>query len=931
MDAIAAAQAATAGWVREQQTRQGTHKNRLSQVSNTSSNASKRSRQHIGPWQLGRTLGRGSSGRVRLAKHGETGQLAAVKIVPKSAVGSLTQSSSVPYGIEREVIIMKLIEHPNIMGLYDVWENKGELYLILEYIEGGELFDYLISRGRLPEREAVHYFRQICYGVDYCHQFNICHRDLKPENLLLDKHRNIKIADFGMAALETQGRMLETSCGSPHYASPEIVAGKNYHGAPSDIWSCGIILFALLTGHLPFDDDSIRKLLLKVQSGVYSMPRNLSTEAKDLISRMLLVDPNRRITMRDILAHPLLAKYPYRQVPAENKEIRGLFDAYHPVSSVTEIDREILRNLQTLWHRDDSQKITERLMSPDPTPEKTFYCLLLKYRQNHSRMSSARTKTPPKTVEATGLSTPHRKSRHRRTTSTASHRSALSSRSMRSTRSIRSNGGIRGRNSTALTRSRTGSRYSISSIASRRAQFNLRPMAAVPTARNTDATQLESLSQTYNTLEFEEHTHGGPKLGELDSGFVVSPESTVTAPITERTERTSRTSSHFADMLDQAFNFDEPRAVSAKLDPVVSTNAKVLQERRTASEPTTTPLPQTLDPRQSLAFEFEDSSTQPATTETLSHQYLLPMIFEEDRFADAIEEEVELKVHKRRRPQPMSFSDDNSRLQISNLISGESFCSYQPTAAAASVPPPVRQAPQPPKRFEEHTLPAVKETTRSDAISRKPVPSALEIASLKSIVSLTTPSPPINRAGVMSSPNVGGGSNSPRPALADRSNQIRDATKPKESFLRRITPRRLRAQQPELAEQKREEPSQNWFLKVLSLGPSEPAPPVRVLTSTLELVEFQSVLLEVMEEWRKFGLKIENADSQSHTISAAITSRNVLRMRRVKFTIQLRNGPRGCSLAEISRERGSRKSFLRFLSELDRVLQDMGVIEVLDH
>ena len=121
---------------------------------------------------------------------------------------------------------MKLISHPNIMGLYDVWENKNDLYLILEYIEGGELFDYLIKRGKLQEYEAINYFKQIINGINYLHQFNICHRDLKPENLLLDFNKNIKIADFGMAALEVKEKLLETSCGSPHYASPEIVAGK---------------------------------------------------------------------------------------------------------------------------------------------------------------------------------------------------------------------------------------------------------------------------------------------------------------------------------------------------------------------------------------------------------------------------------------------------------------------------------------------------------------------------------------------------------------------------------------------------------------------------------------------------------------------------------------------------------------------------------
>jgi serine/threonine protein kinase len=149
-------------------------------------------------------------------------------------------------GIEREIVIMKLVEHPNVLRLMDVWETGSELYvasdshdlfdgirsslnpvvryLIMEYVEGGELFDYLVSRGRLHADEALHYFQQIISGVDYCHRYNICHRDLKPENLLLDDERNIKIADFGMAALERGGKLLETSCGSPHYASPEIVA-----------------------------------------------------------------------------------------------------------------------------------------------------------------------------------------------------------------------------------------------------------------------------------------------------------------------------------------------------------------------------------------------------------------------------------------------------------------------------------------------------------------------------------------------------------------------------------------------------------------------------------------------------------------------------------------------------------------------------------
>lgn len=376
---------------------------RLSQIStNTNSSAKKRKTQNrIGPWKLGRTLGRGSTGRVRLAKNINSGKLAAVKIVPKSNFkklenpkykrNSVDSSGSVkdrlPYGIEREIIIMKLISHPNIMGLYDVWENKNDLYLILEYIEGGELFDYLIKKGKLQEFEAINYFKQIINGIHYLHQFNICHRDLKPENLLLDFNKNIKIADFGMAALEVREKLLETSCGSPHYASPEIVAGKNYHGAPSDIWSCGIILFALLTGHLPFDDENIRKLLLKVQNGKFLMPNNLSFESKDLISKMLKVNPSERITIDAILQHPLLTKYPEPSV-RKNKVTEFSDLNIRPIDSINNIDKEILKNLSVLFHNRDEQTIISKLLSPENCSEKTFYYLLVKYRNEHLTVSN---------------------------------------------------------------------------------------------------------------------------------------------------------------------------------------------------------------------------------------------------------------------------------------------------------------------------------------------------------------------------------------------------------------------------------------------------------------------------------------------------------------------------------------------------------------
>ncbi|CAI4044665.1 hypothetical protein SKDZ_11G1090 [Saccharomyces kudriavzevii ZP591] len=423
---------------------------RLSQPESTISVATKsskrKSRDTVGPWKLGKTLGKGSSGRVRLAKNIETGQLAAIKIVPKkkafvhrsnngtvlnsyssSMITSNVSSPSIaskehsnhtqtnPYGIEREIVIMKLISHANVMALFEVWENKSELYLVLEYVDGGELFDYLVSKGKLPEREAIHYFKQIVEGVSFCHSFNICHRDLKPENLLLDKkNRKIKIADFGMAALELPNKLLKTSCGSPHYASPEIVMGRPYHGGPSDVWSCGIVLFALLTGHLPFNDDNIKKLLLKVQSGKYQMPMNLSAEARDLISKILVINPEKRITTQEILNHPLIKKYDnlpinkmIRKMKRDNMARGKSNSDLHLLNNVSpsvvtlhsrgEIDESILRSLQILWHGVSRELITAKLLQKPMSEEKLFYSLLLQYKQRHSislSLSNEKKKVP---------------------------------------------------------------------------------------------------------------------------------------------------------------------------------------------------------------------------------------------------------------------------------------------------------------------------------------------------------------------------------------------------------------------------------------------------------------------------------------------------------------------------------------------------------
>ncbi|KAL0482125.1 serine/threonine-protein kinase [Acrasis kona] len=257
--------------------------------------------EKIGPFILGETLGEGSTGKVKQAVHKDTGQKVAIKIINKAI---LTDKPSLRRKVEREIAVMKLINHKHVIRLFDVLQTKKYLFLIIEHVEGGELFEYIVNNGRLSVEEAFHFFKQILEGLEYCHQNLICHRDLKPENLLLDGNKNIKIADFGMASLMEEGKLLETSCGSPHYASPEVVKGLKYNGTEADVWSMGVILFALLTGRLPFDDSNLQNLLRKVKQGQYVVPTYLSGDVKDLISQMLCMDPEKRIDLSSIKKHP---------------------------------------------------------------------------------------------------------------------------------------------------------------------------------------------------------------------------------------------------------------------------------------------------------------------------------------------------------------------------------------------------------------------------------------------------------------------------------------------------------------------------------------------------------------------------------------------------------------------------------------------------
>lgn len=258
----------------------------------------------IGHYTLGPTLGVGTFGKVKIGEHQLTKHKVAVKILNRQKIKSL----DVVGKIRREIQNLKLFRHPHIIKLYQVISTPTDIFMIMEYVSGGELFDYIVKHGKLKEYEARRFFQQIISGVDYCHRHMIVHRDLKPENLLLDHNLHVKIADFGLSNMMMDGEFLRTSCGSPNYAAPEVISGKLYAGPEVDIWSCGVILYALLCGTLPFDDEHVPTLFRKIKSGIFPIPEYLNKSVVNLLCHMLQIDPMKRATIEDIKKHDWFQK-----------------------------------------------------------------------------------------------------------------------------------------------------------------------------------------------------------------------------------------------------------------------------------------------------------------------------------------------------------------------------------------------------------------------------------------------------------------------------------------------------------------------------------------------------------------------------------------------------------------------------------------------
>uniref|UniRef100_A0A804MX80 non-specific serine/threonine protein kinase n=1 Tax=Zea mays TaxID=4577 RepID=A0A804MX80_MAIZE len=213
--------------------------------------------RRVGKYEVGRTIGEGTFAKVKFAQNTETGESVAMKVLDRSSI----LKNKMAEQIKREISIMKLVRHPNVVRLHEVLASRKKIFIILEFITGGELFDKIIRHGRLSEADARRYFQQLIDGVDFCHKKGVYHRDLKPENLLLDSQGNLKISDFGLSAWPAQGSfLLRTTCGTPNYVAPEVLSHKGYNGALADTWSCGVILYVLLAGYLPFDEVDLTTL-----------------------------------------------------------------------------------------------------------------------------------------------------------------------------------------------------------------------------------------------------------------------------------------------------------------------------------------------------------------------------------------------------------------------------------------------------------------------------------------------------------------------------------------------------------------------------------------------------------------------------------------------------------------------------------------------
>ena len=274
----------------------------------------KKKSRRVGKYEIGISLGEGTFGKVKKAVNVQTGEVVAIKILDKEKI----QKQNMGAQVKKEISIMKLVRHHFVVKLKEVLASKTKIFIVLELVTGGELFDKIVEAQRFDTETARFYFQQLVVGTIFCHNNGVCHRDLKPENLLLDGNQNLKISDFGLSSMYEGGdggpdkvTLLHTTCGTPNYVAPEVLADRGYDGYMADTWSIGVILFVFLAGYLPFDEPTMSALFRKISNADFSYPSWFEDDVKDLLDKILVADPKKRLSLMEITRHPWFTKSTY--------------------------------------------------------------------------------------------------------------------------------------------------------------------------------------------------------------------------------------------------------------------------------------------------------------------------------------------------------------------------------------------------------------------------------------------------------------------------------------------------------------------------------------------------------------------------------------------------------------------------------------------
>ena len=329
-----------------------------------------------GQFILGEEIGKGTFGVVRLATHIITNEKVAVKMLYKEKI---LKEESAKKRLEKEIKILKVLRHKNIVQLYNVFQTSSTIFLVMEHIQGKELFEIIVKKKKLSEVESLLYFQQLISGIEYLGKLGIAHRDLKHENLMIDSRKVLKIADFGLSNTYKKNELLSTPCGSPSYAAPEMLSGEKYWGLGADIWSSGVILYTMLCGRLPFEDKDNVKLYEKIKKGDFIMPEFLSQNAKDFLSKILVVDPKKRLNITQIRKHPW-----FNQLDQKKFMSRGLLLNKY----IVPIDEDIVEKMKKDYEYNEKE-IRMNLLANKHNHITTTYYLFLKQKIKNGKHSIA--------------------------------------------------------------------------------------------------------------------------------------------------------------------------------------------------------------------------------------------------------------------------------------------------------------------------------------------------------------------------------------------------------------------------------------------------------------------------------------------------------------------------------------------------------------